>query len=192
MLCLRPDFPIGQGQNALNTKAKGNTKSRSNTTSDCTIAGSEISEISSDGAVETFGETLPGLMLESVVDPDRPDHLLLHTWDGHRTTTGPKIERASVSYIPKKLGNGLVQSIRFAPPSLPFGSPAKLISSMRDFLFTYAHLQPAAAALLVALAVSTWSATACPWRRSFTYLDQIAQSATSCAFSGVSVDVQFC
>ena len=138
---------------ALSPKAKDERKSRSHATNNCIITGNEIS---ANAVIETFGEALPELILESVVDPDRPDHLLLHTWDGHRTTTGQKIEQAGVSYIPKNLGNGLVQSIRFAPPSLPFGSPAKVISSMRDFLFTYAHLQPEAAALLVAFAISTW------------------------------------
>jgi hypothetical protein len=137
----------------LNNKAKTNAKSKSNAINNRLITGSEIS---SDGAVETFGEALPGLMLESVVDPDHPGHLLLHTWNGHRTTTARKIEHGGVAYIPKNLGSGLVQSVRFAPPSLPFGTPAKVISSMRDFLSTYARLQPEVADLLVAFGLTTW------------------------------------
>jgi hypothetical protein len=137
----------------LNTKAKGNAKSSSNPTNNCIITESEIS---TDGAVETFGEALPGLMLESVVDPDHPDYLLLHAWNGRRTTTARKIEHRGMSYIPKNLASGLVQSVRFAPPSLPFGSPAKVISSLRDFLSTYARLQPEVANLLVAFGLATW------------------------------------
>ena len=145
--------PSRKEETALNTKAKTNAKSKSNATNNRIISGSEIS---SNGAVETFGEGLPGLMLESVVDPDHPDHLLLHTWNGHRTTTARKVEHGGVSYIPKTLASGLVQSVRFAPPSLPFGSTAKVISSLRDFLSTYARLQPEVADLLVAFALATW------------------------------------
>ncbi len=106
--------------------------------------------------IETFGEAVPGLMLESVVDPHHPDHLRLHTWNGLRAATKCKVEHGGVSYIPKTLGRGLVQSVRFAPPSLPFGSTTKVISSLRDFLSTYARLQPEVADLLVAFALSSW------------------------------------
>ncbi len=107
-------------------------------------------------AIESFGEALPGLLLESVVDPDHPGHLLLHTWNVHRTTTARKIEHGGVSYIPKNLTSGLVQSVRFAPQSLTFGSTAKVVSSLRDFLSTYARLQPGVADLLVAFGLATW------------------------------------
>lgn len=112
--------------------------------------------------IEIFGEALPGLLLESVVDPNQRDNLLLHTWNGRRTTTVRKIEHGGVSYIPKNLASGLVQSVRFGPPSLPFGSPAKVISSLRDFLLTYARLQPEAADLLVAFALATWFCDSMP------------------------------
>ena len=137
----------------MNTKARTNANSGPNAANNCIIPGSKIS---ADGAIETFGEAVPGLILESVVDPDHPGHLLLHAWHGHRTTTARKIEHRGVSYIPKNLASGLVQSVRFAPPSLPFGSPAKVISSLRDFLSTYAHLKPEVTDLLVAFALSTW------------------------------------
>jgi hypothetical protein len=135
----------------LNAKAKGNARAdrlrRTPALADETLV---------NDALETFGEALPGLLLESVVDPDHPGHLLLHTWNGHRTTTARKIEHGGVAYIPKNLGSGLVQSVCFALPSLPFGTPAKLISSMRDFLSTYARLQPEVADLLVAFGLATW------------------------------------
>jgi hypothetical protein len=138
---------------ALHSKAKPNANSESNAANNRISTGSEMF---ANGGVETFGEAMPGLMLESVVDPDHPGHLLLHTWDGRRTTTARKIEHGGVSYIPKNLASGLVQSVRFAPPSLPFGSTAKIISSLRDFLSTYARLQPEVADLLVAFGLATW------------------------------------
>src|SRR5664280_2552903 len=150
MRCTFRAPPRRKEKPALNIK-KINANSRSNANN--YITGGEIS---ADGAIETFGEAVPGLILESVVDPDHPGHLLLHTWNGHRTTTERKIEHGGVSYIPKTLARGLAQSVRFAPPSLPFGSPAKVISSLRDFLSTYARLQPEVADLLVAFALATW------------------------------------
>ncbi len=107
-------------------------------------------------AIETFGESLPGLQLESVVDLKNAGHLVLHAWNSDRFTTTRSVENAGVSYIPKKLESGLAQSVRFAPPSLPFGSPAKLISSLRDFLSNYARLQPEVTGLLLAFGLATW------------------------------------
>jgi hypothetical protein len=107
-------------------------------------------------SVETFGEVFPGMILELVVDRDHPSQLRLHTWNGRRTTTIHKVEHGGVSYVPKTLASGLAQSVRFAAPSLPFGSTAKLVFSLRDFLSTYAHLQAEVADLLVAFALTSW------------------------------------
>jgi hypothetical protein len=51
-------------------------------------------------AIETFGEALPGLMLESVVDPDHSGHLYLHTWTGRRATTACTVAHGALTYIP--------------------------------------------------------------------------------------------
>lgn len=107
-------------------------------------------------AIETFGEDLPGLLMECVVDPEQPERLLLQTWDGRRITTAPKVEYAGVSYIPKTLNSGLVQSVRFATQSAAIGSMGKVISSLRQFLSTYVHLEPEAVNLLVAFGLATW------------------------------------
>ena len=53
----------------MNAKAKGNARAdrlrRTPALADETLV---------NDALETFGEAMPGLMLESVVDPDHPDH----------------------------------------------------------------------------------------------------------------------
>ena len=107
-------------------------------------------------AVETFGESLPELLLECVVDPNDPDCLLLHTWDGDRATTARAVEHRGVSYVAKSLDSGLTRSVRFAPPSAQFGSTVKLISSVRDFLLTYVHLDTEVADVLVAFGLASW------------------------------------
>jgi len=106
--------------------------------------------------IETFGEALPGMILESVVDTDHLGQLRLHAWNGRRTTTAQRVEHGGISYVSRTPASGLVQSVRFAPPSLPFGSTSKLLFSLRDFLSTYAHLQAEVADLLVAFALATW------------------------------------
>ena len=66
------------------------------------------------------------------------------------------MKHGTLSYIPKDLASGLVEFVRFASPSLSFESTAKLVSSLRDFLCTYARLQPEMVDLLVAFALATW------------------------------------
>jgi len=105
---------------------------------------------------ETLGEALSGMIVEAVVDPDHPDHLCLDAWNGRRTTTTRKLEHEGVVYTPKQFAGGLVQSVRFAPPSLPFGSTTKLVSSLRHFLTTYARPQPEVVDLLVAFPLASW------------------------------------
>jgi hypothetical protein len=113
-------------------------------------------------AIETLGIALPNLMVEAVVAPDDPDHLHLHTWNGRRVTTASRLEHGGASYTPLKLASGVVQLVRFAPPSLPFGSATALNSSLRDFVSTYARLQPEAANLLLAFVLATWFCDVAP------------------------------
>jgi len=81
---------------ALNTKAKANANSASNATNTSISAGESSTDVMS--AIETFGEALPGLMLESVADPDHPAQLRLHTWNGRRTITASRVEHGGVSW----------------------------------------------------------------------------------------------
>ena len=48
--------------------------------------------------IETFGETLPGMMMESVVDSHEPDQFLLHTWNGRGSTTS-RVDHQGKIYI---------------------------------------------------------------------------------------------
>jgi len=106
--------------------------------------------------VETLGQALPSLVVEAVVDPHHPGSLRLHAWNGRRAATTPNLEYKGVVYSPSQFADNLMQSVRFAPPSLPFGSTTKLINSLRGFLTTYSRLQPAAVDLLVAFALASW------------------------------------
>jgi hypothetical protein len=107
-------------------------------------------------AIETFGVALPKLIMESVIVPCHPGQLQLHTWNGRRVTTTSQIEHGGSAYTPMKLASGVGQFVRFAPPSLPFGSTSALVLSLRDFFSTYARPRPEAADLLVAFVLATW------------------------------------
>ena len=91
---------------AVKTKVKTNAKNEENATNSFISTAEGFADVRP--AIETFGEALPGLMLESVVDPDHPDHLRLHTWNGRRMTTARRVEHGGMSYIPKTLALSLI------------------------------------------------------------------------------------
>lgn len=107
-------------------------------------------------SVETFGESLPGLLLDCVVNSNNPNQLALHTWNGRRAATVGSVEHAGVNYVAANLSNSPARSVRFPPPSTSFGSTVKLISTLREFLWTYGHLEPVVVALLVAFGLASW------------------------------------
>lgn len=106
--------------------------------------------------VETFGEVLPGLLLESVVNYDQPHSLLLHSWDGRRAYTGRELRHAGIAYSPRTVPRDFLRLMRFPTPSIPFGSTKDLVSSVRKFVVTYLHLRPEAAELLVGFVLASW------------------------------------
>ena len=99
---------------------------------------------------------LPNLAIEAILDPDHPNQLRLHTWDGRKFVTAPNTRYRGCTYTPAPIAKGLAQAVRFSRTSRPFGSAAKLTSSMLELLSHYARLQHDAAALLVAFAVASW------------------------------------
>ena len=106
--------------------------------------------------VQTFGAVLPGLAIESIVDPHHPEQLRLHTWDRQKFATAPTITYRGCTYAPSSIATGLARAVRFPSTSKPFGSAQRLTSSMLKFLTRYAHLRPDVAALLVAFALASW------------------------------------
>ena len=58
--------------------------------------------------------------------------------------------------FPEEFAPAIGRAVRFPPPSMAFGSPTKLMISMRSFLVRYVQLAPGTAALLVAFAVASW------------------------------------
>ena len=104
----------------------------------------------------TFGAVYSHSIAEAVKHPDHEHELSLETWDGRKAKVSNSIRHDDRDFVPGRIGSGIVRAIRFPPPSKPFGSPAKLIASMRDFLLHYAQLTPETAALLVVFALASW------------------------------------
>ncbi len=114
--------------------------------------------------VPIFGAIFPDLTIESIRNPDHPERLLLHVWDGRKYVTAPDASHGGRTYTPASIASGLAQSVRFPNASKPFGSPTKLAASMFGFLSRYAYLSPDGAWLLVAFALASWFADCVPVR----------------------------
>src|SRR3984893_13815170 len=112
--------------------------------------------------IQIFGAIFPKLTIESILDPDYPNQLRLHTWDRRKYATGPSILHGGHTYRPASIGSGLAQNVRFPAASKPFGSTPKLCASMLEFLSRFAQLLPDAAALVVAFALASWFADCVP------------------------------
>lgn len=101
----------------------------------------------------TFGFIDSNLVVESVFDPDHQNQLRLHTWDGGKARTALTVSHRGYTYTPTSIMGGLVEAVRFPVTSSPFGSAAKLTTSMLKFLSRYIRLAPEAAAILTAFAL---------------------------------------
>jgi hypothetical protein len=107
-------------------------------------------------SIQTFGAVLPGLFIESSLDPGHPEQLCLHTWDGRKAVTMPAVSYQGRTYAPAPVAGSLAKAVRFPATSKPFGSAATLNASMREFLCHYATLARGAAELLVAFALASY------------------------------------
>ena len=112
--------------------------------------------------VQTFGEVLSRLMVESILDPDHPNRLCLETWDGCKAKTTPRVEHQGMTYVAGPVARGLMQAVRFPPASRSFGSAEKLISPMLEFLAKYSRVLPDAGSMLVAFALTSWFTDCAP------------------------------
>jgi thiol-disulfide isomerase/thioredoxin len=109
-----------------------------------------------NSAIPTYGEILPNLHIESVLDPHRSGTLSLQCFDGRRVFSQPSIEHKGRAYIPGPIAGGLVQAVRFPPRSAAFGSPAKLFSEMNEFLSDYASPGAEVVDVLIAFGLASW------------------------------------
>jgi hypothetical protein len=105
--------------------------------------------------IQVFCVALPKLVIEAVLDPDHPDELRLHTWDGRSAATTAATSHRGYTYAPAALCRGLATRVRFPVTSKAFGSTARLVASMREFLSRYIGLAPEAAFLLIAFALAS-------------------------------------
>ena len=81
-------------------------------------------------AIEVYGAVFPNLLIEAVVDRERPEQLCLQTWDGRRSKTTSRVSYGGRTYVAGPINAGLAQAVRLPPGSRWFGSGAGLISSM--------------------------------------------------------------
>ena len=89
-----------------------------------------------------FGAVFSPLITETVIRPDQSHELCFEIWNGHNAQISNSIRYGDREFVPGRICAGMGRAVRFPPPSKPFGSPAKLMASMRGFLFHYAQLAP--------------------------------------------------
>ena len=117
---------------------------------------------SRNSATEIYSAVFPNLLIEAVLDLERPDQLRLQTWNGRRNTTAQQISYAGRTYVAGPNNAGLTNGVRFPPSSQPFGSVASLVSSMRGIFCRYANPSPDAVGMLVAFSLASWFADCLP------------------------------
>jgi hypothetical protein len=105
---------------------------------------------------QVFSKVLRDLVIESVRDPQYPEHLRLHFWDGRKATTAPTALHRKCLYTPAPIPDGLARAIRFPVPSQAFGTPTQLFGSISKFLEKYASLRSGTVEILAAFAVASW------------------------------------
>jgi hypothetical protein len=104
----------------------------------------------------TFGENLPGLLIEAIADPDQPGQLILCSFDSKRTENKRVIFHEGRSYLAPPRFTGLARIVRFAPGcALPSSGP-EIVATMNEFLLKYADLDQQTIDILIAFVFATW------------------------------------
>lgn len=103
----------------------------------------------------TFGENLPGLLIEAIADADRPGQLIICSFDSKQTEMRQVMLYQGHSYqAPIRLA-GLAKVIRFATHCTLGRSGAQIAADMKEFLLKYADLEQQAIDVLIAFVFAT-------------------------------------
>jgi len=105
---------------------------------------------------ETFGECLPGLLIETVIDQKCTNRLALCTSNSKLTGKRMSVRHGGIEYRPSTIGPGLGQAVRFSFGIRPFGSTANLVANMDGILAKYLDQDARTRELLIAFVFATW------------------------------------
>src|ERR1019366_133766 len=133
---------------ALNTKARGNGKSRSNAPNSSIISAGEIFP---DGAIIELVSSPSGL--------NKPDLLL---WDGSQATVGPHVEHGGCTYEAPELDPILWRAMRLPAGCHDYRSTRRLFDGIRDLFQRHLGLPESESVLIACFAISTWLADRLP------------------------------
>ena len=149
----------------MNTRAKPNAKSASNTTKSCIISAGEIF---ADGAMIELVSGSSG--------PNKPDLLL---WNGSKATVGPRVEHGGCIYESPELPSSLYRATRFPSRCSDYGSARDLFAAITDLFKHHLDLPERESSLLACFSISTWLADRLP----------IAPSLIISGDQGLGIDV---
>ncbi|MCU1299983.1 MAG: hypothetical protein JWQ87_267 [Candidatus Sulfotelmatobacter sp.] len=106
--------------------------------------------------IQIFSMVSNELMIDSVLDPEHPHKLRLHTWDGRKTATALITRVCRHTYIPVPIVGALAAAVRFPTTSRSFGTAAKLTASIREYSSRYVRLGKEAIDILIAFALASY------------------------------------
>jgi hypothetical protein len=140
--------PPRKENTALNTKAKGNAKSRSNATDSCIISAGEI-----------FAD---GSMIELIAGSsvlNKPDVLL---WNSRKATVGARVKHGGCIYEAPELAPSLYRATRLPSRCGDYGSARGLFAAITDLFRHHLDLPERESSLLACFSISTWLADRLP------------------------------
>ena len=105
---------------------------------------------------DTFGECLPGLLIETIVDRKHPNRLALCTYDSKLIAKRASVRHRGVEYHPSTVGPGLAHAVGFSPGGRPFASVSKLVAKIDGFLAKYLDQDARTRKLLIAFVFASW------------------------------------
>jgi hypothetical protein len=105
---------------------------------------------------QTFGEVLPGVLIESIINSSSPSQLTFAFLRSKRIETQQWIQCGEYVYIPQPLGLGLVRAVRFPRGVGPVSSTGQLVDGMKQLFSKFADVEDRAASVLIAFVLSTW------------------------------------
>jgi hypothetical protein len=133
---------------ALNTKARGNGKSRSNAPNSSIISAGEVF---ADGAIVE--------LMSSFSRFNKPDLLL---WNGRKATVGPHVEHGGCTYEAPELDPILCRAMRLPAGCHDHRSARRLFDGIRNLFQRHLGLPESESVLIACFAISTWLADRLP------------------------------
>jgi len=107
-------------------------------------------------SIATFGESLPGLLVETVLDPNCPNQLALLIQNSKGAEIRKCIQYRGIDYRPQTIDTGLAMAVRFSSGFSPISTTADLVSDIEKVLSKYIDVDTQTVKVLTCFIFATW------------------------------------